>query len=93
MSKLLVHLHARSKTLNVIMIRLIIPSREHPVSSDQMPNVPPKFAILAVVVVLTSNLVSSTSASLYFNLTIIAFLMKVFAISKKVELILVPDES
>ena len=48
-----------NKNLNERMSKLNNPSNEHPVSSAQIPNVPPKLAILSVVVVLTSNFVNS----------------------------------
>ena len=46
----------------------MIPSNEQPVSSAQIPNVPPKLAILSVRVVLAFNTVTSTSGLKYLSL-------------------------
>ena len=71
-----------SSNLNEMMIRLMNPRREHPVNSAQIPKVPPKLAILSVVVVLTSSLFISISELLYFRRTIMMLLIKFRAILK-----------
>ena len=78
------------RNLNKIIIKLINPRREHPVSSAQIPKVPPKLAILSVVVVRTSNLLICTSELLYRSLTMMMLFMKFWAILKYVEDTLLP---
>ena len=67
-----------------IMIKLIIPRREKPVSSAQIPKVPPKLAILSDRVVLESSIVISTSGDSYFSRTIIRFFVKSLTLLKNV---------
>ena len=64
---------------------LIMPRRENPVSSAQMPNVPPKLAILSDKVVLASRTAKSTFGVLKDNLTMIMFLVIVVILLKIVE--------
>ena len=71
-----------SSNLNEMIVRLMIPRSEHPVISAQIPKVPPKFAILSVVVVFTSSLFNSISELLYFSRTMIMLLIKFRAILK-----------
>ena len=59
-----------------MMIKLMNPRREHPVNSAQIPKVPPKFAIMSVVVVFTSSLFISISELLYFSRTIMMLLIE-----------------
>ena len=75
-------IHLLKISLKDKIIKLINPRREHPVNSAQMPKVPPKFAILSVVVVLTSSLVISISELLYFSRTIMMLFIKFCAILK-----------
>ena len=82
--------HLFKRTLNIITIKFIIPSREHPVSSPQIPNVPPKLAILSVIVVRTSSLFISTSDLLYSSLTIMVFSIILCASLKNDECLLSP---
>ena len=71
-----------NSNLNEMISKFIIPRSEHPVSSAQIPKVPPKLAILSVIVVLTSNLFISNSDLLYCNLTIMVFSIIAWAILK-----------
>ena len=79
---------ALKSNLNKMISKFIIPSKEHPVSSAHIPKVPPKLAILSVIVVLTSSLFISTSELLYCSLTIMVLFMKCLAIFEYDEWIL-----
>ena len=58
--------------------KLMIPNKEIPVSSAQMPKVPPKLAILSLNVVLASKTVISTIGFLYLILTMMRFFTVIF---------------